>query len=46
LQLREAAVATGLVSDADVDRALALYENPGFSFVSPITMAAWGRRPS
>jgi SAM-dependent methyltransferase len=46
LQLREAAVATGLVSDADVDRALALYENPGFSFVSPITMAAWGRRQS
>jgi SAM-dependent methyltransferase len=44
VQLREAAVATGLASAADVERAISLYEDPGFSFLSPTAMAAWGRR--
>lgn len=35
--------ATGLPA-ADLDRARALCDDPGFTFMSQITMAAWGRR--
>jgi SAM-dependent methyltransferase len=44
-QLREPMLASGLVNSADVDEAIALCDNPGFWFVSQITMAARGRRP-
>jgi hypothetical protein len=44
-QLREAMLATGLVTTADIDAAIALCADPRFSFLSQVTMAAWGRRP-
>jgi hypothetical protein len=44
-QLREAMLATGLVTTADIDAAIALCADARFSFLSQVTMAAWGRRP-
>jgi len=43
-QLREEMLATGLAA-ADLDHAGRLCDDPGFSFMSQLTMAAWGRRP-
>jgi hypothetical protein len=43
-QLRDAMVAAGLVTSADVDAVIALCHDPAFAFVSPIVMAARGRR--
>ncbi len=45
IQLREPMLATGLVTAADIDQMIALCDDPAFSSVSPITMAACGRRP-
>ena len=45
-QLRETMVERGLASPAEVDEALALYDDERFSSVSPLLMAAWGRRGS
>ena len=42
-QLRERMVAAGLVSSDQVDTAMALCADRRFSFLSQITMAAWGR---
>jgi hypothetical protein len=44
-QLREPMLASGLVTSTDIDDAIALCDDPGFAFVSQITMAACGRRP-
>jgi SAM-dependent methyltransferase len=44
-QLRESMLAAGLVTPADIERVLALCDDPGFAAVSPIVMAASGRRP-
>jgi SAM-dependent methyltransferase len=44
-QLREPMVATGLVTATDLDAAVALSDDPAFSSVSPVVMAARGRRP-
>jgi SAM-dependent methyltransferase len=44
-QLREAMMGSGLVTSADIDDAIALCDDPAFAFVSPLTMAACGRRP-
>ena len=44
-QLREPMMASGLVTPADIDQAIALCDDPAFAFVSQITMAACGRRP-
>jgi SAM-dependent methyltransferase len=44
-QLREPMLASGLVTSADIDAGIALCHDPSFAFVSPIVMAAWGRRP-
>jgi SAM-dependent methyltransferase len=44
-QLRDEMIASGLVTPADVDDAMALTDEPRFSSLSPIVMAAWGRRP-
>jgi SAM-dependent methyltransferase len=44
-QLREAMLASGLVTSAEIDEAIALCDRPGFWFVSQITMGARGRRP-
>jgi SAM-dependent methyltransferase len=45
-QLREPMLASGLVTSADIDEAVALCDQPGFWFASQITMAARGRRPT
>jgi SAM-dependent methyltransferase len=45
-QLREPMIASGRVTPDEVDRAMALCGDPQFSFRSPVTMAAWGRRPA
>jgi SAM-dependent methyltransferase len=41
-QLRDEMLATRLVTPADVDGAIALCADPGFAFLSQVTMAAWG----
>jgi SAM-dependent methyltransferase len=43
-QLREPIVASGRVSAAELDRVLGLCEDPALSFLSQVTVAAWGRR--
>ena len=44
MQLREAMLASGLATAAEIDEAVALCEDPGFGLQSQITMAGWGRR--
>ena len=44
MQLREAMLASELAATAEIDEAVALCEDPGFGFLSQITMAGWGRR--
>lgn len=43
--LRAALVGEGLVSDDEVERALAGLDDPANTFLSPAMVAAWGRRP-
>ena len=43
-QIREPMLAAGLVTSADVEHVLALCDDPAFASVSPIVMAARGRR--
>jgi hypothetical protein len=43
-QLRESMIASGLVTEADVDAAIALCDSSALSFMSQLVMAAWGRR--
>jgi ubiquinone/menaquinone biosynthesis C-methylase UbiE len=43
-QVRAKAVAAGLVTDAQVDRAVTALDDPGFAFSSPVMMTAWGRK--
>jgi SAM-dependent methyltransferase len=43
-QLRGTLVGDGKLSDQEVDRMLELFENPEWSALTPIIMAAWGRR--
>jgi SAM-dependent methyltransferase len=43
-QLRSSILATDQVTVEDVDVAMALCTDPGFSFLSQVTMAAWGTR--
>lgn len=44
-QLRETMIADRLMASADLDAAMALCEEPRFSSLSPVMVAAWGRRP-
>jgi SAM-dependent methyltransferase len=44
--LRARFVDSGLLSDAEVDRMLMLFEDPEWAAYSPIILGAWGRRPS
>jgi SAM-dependent methyltransferase len=44
VQLREPMIESGRVTAADVDRAIAICREPRLTFMSPIAMAAWGRR--
>src|SRR5262249_10745775 len=38
-------VAKGVLTAEDIDRFIALHDEPGFAWMSPICVAAWGRRP-
>jgi len=44
-QLREPLVASGRVTAPEVDLGIALCDDPELSFMSQLTVAAWGRRP-
>lgn len=44
-QLRDGLLEGGYAAAADLDVAAAALDDPGFSFMSQVTMAAWGRRP-
>jgi SAM-dependent methyltransferase len=43
-QVRRRLVGEGKLSDPEVDRMLELFEDPAWSALTPIVMAAWGRR--
>jgi len=45
-QLRPRLVGPGKLSDAEVDRMLALFADPDWAALSPVIFAAWGRRPA
>ena len=42
--LRPRLVGVGMLTDDEVDRMLELFEDPNWAAMSPIIMAAWGRR--
>jgi hypothetical protein len=42
--LRTRLVGVGMLTDDEVDRMLELFEDPNWAAMSPIIMAAWGRR--
>ena len=44
-QIRDAALAAGLVTAAELDRMLALLDAPDFAISTPVMFTAWGRRP-
>ena len=44
-QVRAEAVAAGLVTDDQIDRAVASLADPAFAYSSPVMMTAWGRHP-
>lgn len=44
-QIRQEAVNAGLVTQEEIDQALALLDDPAFAISSPIMFTAWGRRP-
>ncbi len=43
-RLRERVLATGLVSDRDVEHAVASLQDPDFAVMAPTQVAAWGRK--
>jgi SAM-dependent methyltransferase len=43
-QLQERMVATGLLTDQEMEQFLALYDDPNFVLMGPVLMAVWGRR--
>lgn len=45
-QLREPMIAARRVTADEIDQALDLLTDPSFTFLSQLTIAAWGRRPS
>lgn len=44
VQIREEALAAGLIAGEDFDRMLALLDDPACAFASPTMFTAWGRR--
>jgi len=44
-QLREPMATSSPVSSDEVDQVIALCDDPRVQLMSPVTMAAWGRRP-
>lgn len=45
-QLGDGLIATGAVTAAELEACLALHEDPRLLVMTPILMAAWGRRPA
>lgn len=45
-QMRAEAVARGLITEHEIEQALALLEDPAVAFSSPVMFSAWGRRPA
>jgi SAM-dependent methyltransferase len=45
-QLRDAIVDLGLMDATDLEAAIALLDDPRLRTMSPVVMAAWGRRPA
>lgn len=45
-QVRAEAIEHGLMTEREVEQALALLEDPAIAFSSPIMFSAWGRRPA
>jgi hypothetical protein len=43
-RLRPAFVARGVLTDDQVDEALAVHDDEGFSFLYPVIVAAWGQK--
>jgi SAM-dependent methyltransferase len=44
-QLADRIVRQGLLTREEIDQVLALYDDAGFAVMSPMNVAAWGRRP-
>lgn len=44
-QIRDAAIAAGLIAAAELDRMLALLDDPDFAISTPVMFTAWGHRP-
>jgi SAM-dependent methyltransferase len=46
VNLRSIILDSGVVSEAELERVLALYADPSFGYLSGLAVAAWGRHPS
>jgi hypothetical protein len=44
-QVRPAVIAAGLLTAAELDRMIALLDDPAFAISAPLMFTAWGRRP-
>jgi SAM-dependent methyltransferase len=44
-RVRTPLVGSGVVTNEEMQEALALLDNPAFTTMAPLTIAAWGRRP-
>jgi hypothetical protein len=44
-QVRKTVVDAGLITAGELDRMLALLDDPAAAFASPTMFTAWGRRP-
>lgn len=44
-QIRDAVLAAGLIAAAELDRMLALLDDPDFAISTPVMCTAWGQRP-
>ena len=45
-QVREEAIARGLLTAGEADRMATLLQSPEFAVLSPVMFSAWGRRPN
>ena len=43
---RGAIMGTGMVTEGELERYLALLESPDFAWLMPTMIAVWGRRPA
>ena len=45
-QMRDRILGTGRISPEELDTLIALFDDPGFVWMGPVGVAAWGRRPA